>query len=122
MAKFSPIFLSFLFAISFAKVAASNGNGGSEVVKVAEQLTKIKEGGGGGGIGEFEREVAAKQAAMKQGIVVNLTLNEIGEIMKFLEEPFANDYFRVLRMGMWEKVLANCFVAFFKLNFSVLFA
>jgi hypothetical protein len=102
MAKFSPIFFSLLFAISFVQVA-SNGNGGSGILKVAGQIIQMK--GGGGGIGAFEKELAAKQAAMKQGIVVNLTLNEIGEIMKFLEETFDNDYFMVLRNGMWEKVL-----------------
>jgi hypothetical protein len=106
MAKFSPIFFSLLFAISFVQVA-SNGNGGSEVVNVAGQIIQMKGGGGGGGggIDAFEKELAAKQTEMKQGIVVNLTLNEIGEIMKFLEETFDNDYFMVLRNGMWEKVL-----------------
>jgi hypothetical protein len=100
MAKFSPIFF-FLFAISFGRVA-SNSNEGSDVVNAAEQIINTK--GGDGGEVEYQTELAAKQTLKKRG-VVKLTLNEIGEIIKFLEETFTHDYFMVLRMGVWEKVL-----------------
>jgi hypothetical protein len=74
---------------------------GSEVVNVAKQSIQTR----GGAINEYQKELAAKQTHMKQGIVVQLSLNEIGEIIKFLGETFLQDYFVVLGLGDEENVL-----------------